>query len=276
MSGPAPLRLYIGYDPREDEAYRVCAHSLRRRASRPLDIRALDLEALRGQGLYARSWHRDGSGQRIDDRDGKPFSTDFAFSRFLVPALARHEGWALFCDCDFLFLADVAALFALRDPRYAVQCVQHDHRPAEPVKMDGQAQTRYARKNWSSLVLWNCAHPAHGGLTVQDVSRRPGSWLHGLRWLDDDQIGALPEGWNWLDGWSPLDVPAQAVHFTRGGPWFPNHEPGPYSAAWLAEREVLYTGETGASAAPALDSQATPLAASALAPRSARNGRASR
>lgn len=250
MSRGGPLRIFIGYDPREDEAYRVCARSLRRRASLAVEIQALDLDALREQGLYTRTWHRDASGQRMDDGDGRPFSTDFAFSRFLVPALAGHAGWALFCDCDFLFRADVAALFALRDARYAVQCVQHDHRPAEPVKMDGQAQSRYARKNWSSLVLWNCAHPAHRALTVRDVSERPGAWLHGFRWLDYARIGALPEGWNWLDGWSSPDVPAQAVHFTRGGPWFPNHEPGPYTAAWLAERDALAGDAAPCGASP--------------------------
>jgi hypothetical protein len=252
--GNPPLRIFIGYDPREDEAFRVCAYSLRRRASIPLDIQPLGQPA----GLYTRTWHRNAKGQRIDDRDGKPFSTDFAFSRFLVPELARHDGWALFCDCDFLFLADVAELLALRNPAYALQCVQHDHRPPEALKMDGQAQTRYARKNWSSLVLWNCAHPAHRSLTVADVSAQPGSWLHGFRWLPDEHLGALPEGWNWLDGWSSSEVPAQAVHFTRGGPWFAHHVPGPYSAAWLEER-----GRMQADDGDGLHATPTPAAFSA-------------
>ena len=235
MNAPTPLRIFIGYDPREDEAYRVCAYSMRRRSSIPLEIHPL------GQppGLYTRTWHRTPGGQRIDDVDGKPFSTDFAFSRFLVPALADPNGWALFCDCDFLFQADVAELLTLADPRFAVQCVQHDHRPSEPVKMDGQAQTRYFRKNWSSLVLWNCAHPGNAGLTVADVSTRPGAWLHGFRWLADAEIGALPESWNWLDGWSSPEMPARAVHFTRGGPWLSDHVPGPYAEAWLREREAM-------------------------------------
>ena len=236
MNPSSPLRIFIGYDAREDEAYRVCAYSLRRHASIPLDIAPLS----HPPGLYTRTWHRNDAGQRIDDVDGKPFSTDFAFSRFLVPELAGHRGWALFCDCDFLFLSDVAELLALRDARFAVQCVKHDHRPAERLKMDGQEQTRYARKNWSSLVLWNCEHAAHAGLSVDDVSHRPGSWLHGFRWLRDDQIGALPEAWNWLDGWSNSAVAAKAVHFTSGGPWFTDHKPGLYSEAWLQHENAMH------------------------------------
>ena len=234
------MRVFIGYDPREAEAFSVCAHSLNSRASVPLEVRAIGQPA----GLYRRTWHEDAEGQRIDDQDGRPFSTDFAFSRFLVPALLSYEGWALYCDCDFLFLEDVAALLALRDPRYAVQCVRHDHRPGESHKMDGRAQTRYARKNWSSLVLWNCGHPAQRALTVEEVNTRPGAWLHGFQWLRDEEIGALPEAWNWLDGWSPGHLPAKAVHFTRGGPWFPGCETGPYTQAWLAERTEWRRQET--------------------------------
>ena len=229
------MRVFIGYDPREDEAYRVCARSLHARSSVPLDISPLE----QPPHLYRRTWHENDAGQRIDDLDGKPFSTAFAFSRFLVPALTKHTGWALYCDCDFLFLGDVAALFALREERYAVQCVQHDHQPAEALKMDGRAQTRYFRKNWSSLVLWNGGHPAHAALSVDAVNTNPGAWLHGFRWLSDAQIGALPEAWNWLDGWSSPEVKAKAVHFTSGGPWMPGHRPGRYTKAWLSERDLL-------------------------------------
>lgn len=240
------MKVFIGYDAREDLAYRVCEYSLRRHASLPLEVLPLGQPA----GLYHRTWHRDAAGHRVDDRDGRPFSTDFAFSRFLVPALVGYDGWALYCDCDFLFRADVAELIALRDARYAVQCVKHDHRPAESSKMDGQAQTRYPRKNWSSLVLWNAGHPAHRGLTVEDVSTRPGAWLHGFRWLQDGEIGELPESWNWLAGWSRNVGTIHAVHFTGGGPWFPEAAV-PFADEWVGERDRMQAEEARRIAAAA-------------------------
>jgi hypothetical protein len=226
------MDIFIGYDPREEHLFQVCRYSLVRRASQPLEIRPLGMPP----GLYSRTWHEGPGGQRIDDADGRPFSTDFSFSRFLVPALMDYSGWALFCDCDFLFLADVAELFALRDASRAVQCVQHRHRPRHTQKKEGVAQTRYPRKNWSSLVLWNCGHPAHRALTPAEVNSRPGGWLHGFGWLEDGLIGGLPEAWNWLSGWSPETTAPKAVHYTEGGPWLAKYRGVPYADAWLSER----------------------------------------
>ena len=233
------LSVYIGYDPREDEAYRVCRASLLRRSSRDLHITALDLGAVRHNGWYRRRWHESGN-DRIDDLDGKPFSTEFSFSRFLVPALSLYQGWSLYCDCDFLFLADVCELFHLADHRYAVMCVQHHHDPQEKIKMTGLTQTKYYRKNWSSLVLWNCAHPANRRLTTNHINTFPGSWLHSFQWLEDDEIGALPRTWNFLAGISaPLDhehTPA-GIHYTLGTPNLPGYENSPYADLWYAERD---------------------------------------
>ncbi|HEX7928048.1 MAG TPA: hypothetical protein VF678_10675, partial [bacterium] len=225
------IDIWIGADAREAAAYDVCAYSLESRASASLRIRPI------GQPpeLYRRTWHTDAAGRRIDDADGRPFSTDFAFSRFLVPALMQYQGWALYCDCDFLFQEDVAALWALRDPRFAVQCVQHRHAPAPGPKMDGRSQEPYPRKNWSSLVLWNCTHPANRTLTVDAVNTQPGRWLHGFAWLPDDAIGTLPERWNWLSGWSSRDVEPAAIHYTGGGPWFENCLTVPLAERWIAE-----------------------------------------
>lgn len=232
------LRIYIGWDDREEEAWDICFASLQRRSSVPLHVTPLKRQALIYRGYYNRTFHlRDG--QRIDDQDKKPFSTEFAFTRFLVPALENYMGWALFCDCDFLWRADVADLFALADPKYAVQVVKHEHVPLETSKMDGCQQTKYPRKNWSSLVLWNCAHPAHRALTTQAVNTRPGAWLHGFEWLTDEEIGALPMEWNWLEGWSPPSVTPKAVHYTRGGPWFADYQDVGYAKDWLRERSVV-------------------------------------
>lgn len=229
--------ILIGYDPREDASYRVCEHSVRRRASVPVVTYAIKRKTMEMAGLY---WRRSEmrNGQRIDCQDGRPFSTDFSFTRFLVPRICSDRtGWALFCDGDFLWRADVAELLALADERYAVMVVRHDHKPMETTKMDGQKQEPYPRKNWSSLVLWNLDHPANKALTVEEVNTRPGSWLHGFGWLEDEEIGGLPEAWNWLDGHSSPAMEPKAVHFTRGTPelgWETQ-----YAGEWRRELALL-------------------------------------
>lgn len=227
----AEISVFIGWDAREVEAYEVCRHSLVRHASQPLLIRPLIADELRAAGLYWRP---------VDPLA----STDFAYTRFLVPALMGYTGWALFLDCDFLFTADIADLFRLRDPELALLCVKHDYRPSELTKMDGRPQTVYPRKNWSSFVLWNCAHPANRALTPELVNREAGSFLHQFRWLDDREIGEIPETWNWLEGWStpPEDAPPRAIHFTRGGPWFPQWQHVHYADLWHREAALMRGG----------------------------------
>ena len=241
-----PARVFIGHDEREQRALEVCRHSLRTRSTMPLDIQALDQSALRLAGLYRRA-PMPGTWQ--DDQDKKPFSTAFTFTRFLVPALCQWSGWALFADCDFLFGADLADLWALRDDRYAVMVVKHKHEPPETTKMDGREQTRYWRKNWSSLILWNCGHPANRVLTPDMVSQKPGSWLHGFEWLNEYSykplIGPLPHGWNWLEDGACEECRAlsfagvHAIHYTRGGPWFDNHQNVQHADLWLTEERAL-------------------------------------
>ena len=230
-----PFPVYIGYDSREDDAYTVCRRSLVKQSSIPLYIVKLNRWALAWpgrEGIFTRGWRMEGP-QRVDLIDGKPFSTEFSFTRFLVPLLQQYEDWALFQDCDFLWRADVAELLALADPKYAVMCVRHDHRPHESMKMDGQIQTTYFRKNWSSLVLWNCGHPSNRQLTRQTVNNEPGSWLHGFQWLREDEIGALPVAFNWLEGWSSPEIDPAAVHFTRGVPSMPGYENCQYADEWF-------------------------------------------
>ncbi len=161
-------------------------------------------------------------------------ATEFALTRFLPPVLGNYAGWSLFCDCDFLFLADVAELLDFCDEDLALLCVQHEHRPVETVKMDGQAQTSYPRKNWSSFVLWNNAHLAHAG-QLERVQRWPGLWLHQFRWLQPEQIGALHVRWNWLEGISDPAIKPAAVHFTRGVPSMPGYERAAYAGLWRSE-----------------------------------------
>lgn len=208
------MKVYIGHDKREQLAYDVAEHSLH--AYRwDCEVIPLKADRLYDYGLLRRPTDR--RGQNYDIPSGAPVSTDFAISRFLVPHLCQ-SGFALFVDCDVVFMDDVANLFALADPSKAVQVVQHAPLDESGTKMDGQAQTAYSRKNWSSVMLFNCDHPANRRLSLQDVCERPGRDLHRFYWLNDEEIGALPAEWNWLVGVQDKpDKPALA-HFTLGTP----------------------------------------------------------
>ena len=235
------IPIYIGFDSTQRIASQVCEFSILKRTSIPVMTQHLALGGVMRNGMYARpSWIENG--QRHDFRDGKPFSTDFSFSRFLVPHLSMFDGWAIFCDGDFLFLDDIAELVSQADPKYAAMVVKHKHNPAnEPKrKMDGRLQTAYRRKNWSSLVLWNCSHPAHRDLTIDAVNRESGQWLHAFSWLNDEQIGELPARWNHLVGVNePIDNPA-GVHFTLGGPWLEQHSKTPFANEWREEHRSYW------------------------------------
>lgn len=232
-----PLRVFIGYDPREEVAFDVCRFSLLRHASTPLKVTALRQDDMREQGLYSRvAITRDG--QRVDMLDGKPFSTEFSFTRFLVPALCDYEGWALFVDCDFLFRADVAELLPLIDPSKAALVCKQVHEPDATTKMDGQAQTRYRRKNWSSFMLLNCEHPDMRLLSPAIVNTKPGWFLHGFEWLDSRDIGEIPPQWNFIDGVTEGDP--KAIHYTAGGPWFPAYTECAWAKEWRAEYHLAY------------------------------------
>ena len=226
------MKVYIGHDPREQDAYNVAAASLMKRARGPVEITPLRSDALRRHGLLRRPV--DARGGLYDINSQAPQSTEFAVSRFLVPMLAQ-SGWALFMDCDVVVLADVLDVLKEADHSKAVQVVKHAHEPVERVKMDGAQQTSYARKNWSSVILWNCDHPAHRRLSLDAVNHWPGRDLHAFAWLADDEIGELSPGWNWLVGVQPRPTPVQIAHYTLGGPWFPRWEPREHDELWLQE-----------------------------------------
>ena len=202
------MKVFVGYDIREDIAFQVCEYSIHKH--QPVaQVIALKQAELRESGVYTRA---------VDPLS----STEFTFTRFLVPYLADYKGWALFVDCDFVFTADVAELFAKADDRYAVMVVKHDYTPKEGLKMDGCKQLPYPRKNWSSAILWNCAHPANKQMTPDTMNTQTGQYLHRFQWLDDTEIGELDPEWNWLAGWyhEPRDGAPKAIHYTEGGPWF--------------------------------------------------------
>lgn len=232
MMPAPPYRLMIGWDAAQMRAWVVAQMSARTHASAAVDVTRIAIQNLRAQGLYYRPTGHTEDGY-WDDISAAPMSTGHAIARFLVPYLCNYSGWALFTDGDVLFRKDVAQLFALADPRYAVQVVKHTHVPTDTVKMTGQAQTQYARKNWSSVVLWNAGHPANRALTVDLVNTVPGRDLHRFCWLEDELVGALPPDWNLLVGeqWHP--DPAIA-HFTRGTPDMDGYDEQPFAEEWFA------------------------------------------
>ena len=226
-----PIPIFIGVDHRERAATNVLIDSLVAHSSAPLAITPLVTSQLQQQGLYWRS------------RDPKQ-STDFSFSRFLVPQLMNFQGWALFLDCDMLCRADIANLWALRDANWALMCVQHQHQPSETLKFLGEVQSAYPKKNWSSLMLFNCSRCT--ALTPAYVNSASGLDLHRFHWLPegDATIGALPPGWNHLVGVQPAPEasadqggPAM-LHWTLGGPWFRDQRclGGELAAEWFGAR----------------------------------------
>ncbi len=222
------IRVFIGYDPRETVAYNVLAHSIQARASEPVAIAPLMLSQLKA----------------VLTRERHPLqSTDFSFSRFLTPYLSEFTGWSVFMDCDMLVLRDIAELWRLRDERYSVMVVKHDHVPRESVKFLGEPQSKYGKKNWSSVMLFNNARCR--ALTPDYVNRASGLELHQFKWLEsDDLIGALPDAWNHLVGYNAPRSDAALVHFTLGGPYFAGYADCEYAQAWRAEREaMLYAGK---------------------------------
>ncbi|MGE4061829.1 MAG: hypothetical protein AB7E79_00530 [Rhodospirillaceae bacterium] len=215
------IRIFIGYDPAEAVAFSVLAHSIAVRSSAPIAISPLMLRHLAG----------------ILTRERHPLqATEFSFSRFLVPYLSDYEGWSLFCDCDMLVLDDVKKLWDLRDNRYAVQVVKHDHKPADRSKFLDRPQSPYEKKNWSSVMLFN--NGKCRALTPDYVNRASGLELHQFKWLENEElIGELPPRWNHLVDYDP-SLPAAEIsllHYTEGGPYFDDYRHCGYADEWFAE-----------------------------------------
>ncbi len=239
--------VWIGYDPREHSAFSVARRSIRDNVPRGTKIFGLQLDMLKRINYYRRPTEvRDG--RLFDVISEAPMSTEFAISRFLVPEMVRLHilkvsGWALFVDCDVLARRSLMPLFkkAEASKDKAVMCVKHKHIPKTDTKMDGQLQLTYARKNWSSVMMFNCDHPANQKLTVELVNTVPGRDLHRFCWLDDDQIGEIGPEWNFLVGHTPEHVDPSIVHFTEGTPAMPGYENCLYANEWrqALERSVV-------------------------------------
>lgn len=227
MKRSEKLKVFIGYDSREDIAWQVCRHSLERHSGQDLIIAPLRQTALRELGLYTRP-HDSTS------------STEFSLSRFLTPYLAAQGGWVIFSDCDFLYTRNIHDVLDGLDSSKALYCVQHDYTPANGVKMDGKQQTVYPRKNWSSFMVLNCDHADVRKLTPEVVNTASPAFLHRFEWIEDDaSIGALPLEWNFLEGeYAKLEHTPAAIHYTNGGPWFDEWQTVDYADLWLKERDA--------------------------------------
>ncbi len=217
------IRIFIGYDPAEAVAYNVLQFSIIERSSKPVSITPIRLS------------HLDG----IFKRERNPLqSTEFSFSRFLVPYLNNYEGWAIFMDNDILALDDIAKLWELRDDKYAVQVVKHDYQPKDGVKFLNAVQTKYEKKNWSSVIMFNCAKCK--ALTPEYVNTASGLELHQFKWLENDSlIGELPARWNHLVSDESESADAALVHYTVGGPYFEEYQECEYAQEWRDERERM-------------------------------------
>jgi hypothetical protein len=228
------MRVYIGWDAREQAAFDVAAATA---MSFGCMVIPLYEERLRVAGMLSRPVDR--RGQYWDLNSNAPQATEFANARFWVPLLA-HSGWVLFMDGDTVTLRNPGELKKVMDPRYAVMVVKH--MPISfggPVKMDGQVQTIYPRKLWSSVMLYNCDHPANRRLNLQMLNSWPGRDLHAFKWLADDEIGELSPEWNWLVGLQPKPLDPAIVHYTLGTPDMPGLGDSMHADIWYTARQTI-------------------------------------
>ena len=218
-----PLKVFIGYDPREAVAYHVCVNSIIRNTRRPVSFTPLALNTL--NCVYEEK-HCDGS-------------NDFIYSRFLVPYLCGFSGIAVFIDGDMLVKGDICELMDYIDSGEAVSVVQHDYKTRHSTKYLGNRNEDYPRKNWSSVIVWNCSHMANRKLTPERVSDLPGSYLHRFAWLNDDEIGMIQKEWNWLVSEYEHNDDAKLLHYTIGTPCFKAYSDADHSAEWFRELHLV-------------------------------------
>lgn len=204
------VRLFIGHDSKQSAISDTCRLSIQDHSD--IRIETIHLSSLEASGLF---WRQQAEG-----------STDFAFTRFLTPYLKGFYGYAIFCDSDFIWNCDPLDLLDLIDPMKAVSVVQHNIQKDQikPFKMDGQKQSWYPRKNWSSLMVFNCDHPFTKRLTPHTVSESPAGYLHEFQWCDNKSIGSIPHTYNYLVGYYNDISDPKAVHYTDGGPWHAGYE----------------------------------------------------
>lgn len=210
------IPIFIGYDNKVKIAYHVLTESILKNSSTPVTISPINLNNLKN--IYTR-------------KQDPLASTEFSFSRFLVPYLMNYNGWAIFIDSDMVMLSDITKLWNLRNEKYAVQVCKHDYVPSSKNKFLNNPQTAFAKKNWSSLMLMNTSKCKT--LTTEYVNTKSGLELHQFKWLDESLIGELPLEWNWLVGEYPYKKDVYNIHFTEGGPYFKEYKNTQYADKWF-------------------------------------------
>jgi len=209
------IKVAVGFDERESVAYHTFCQSIIEKTSQPVAFYPLVLKSLEGY----KETHTDGSNA-------------FIYSRFLTPFLMDFQGWAIFADGDMICREDIAALWSLRDESKAVMCVKHDYKTKAQDKYLGNKNQDYPRKNWSSLVLWNCKHPHNMILKPDFVMKQSGAYLHRFTWLTDDLIGEIPREWNWLTTEYEDNYEAKLLHYTLGTPCFRDYSKCDMANEW--------------------------------------------
>ena len=225
MSENKKVKIYIGFDQREAIAYHAFVQSLIDHASIPLDITPLAVKTLKGYE------------EKHEDK-----SNDFVYSRFLTPFLNDFKGWAIFVDGDMICQTDIKELLDLRDGSKALQVVKHDYKTKANQKYLGNINQDYPRKNWSSVILWNCTHTKHKILTPDFIANQTGKYLHRFSWLEDEEIGELPKEWNWLATEYPKNEQANIIHYTLGTPCFKDYRDAEMSDIWFKKYDRLNDG----------------------------------
>ena len=211
------INIFVGYDTKEKSAFNVLSYSILKNSTQPIAITPIYLGNIKDTFIRERN---------------NLSSTEFSFSRFIIPHLMNYQGWAVFMDCDQLMKADIAELWRLRDDKYAVQVCKHDYIPKSETKFLGQVQTVYPKKNWSSFMLMNCKKCA--ALTPDYVNSATGLELHQFKWLEsEDLIGDLPLEWNWLADEYECKEDVKNIHYTEGGPWFEGYANCDYADDWF-------------------------------------------
>ena len=219
------IKIVVGFDQREAIAYHTFSQSVLEKSSLPVLFLPLSINTLKGY----KETHNDKS-------------NDFVYSRFLTPYLHNFEGWAIFVDGDMVCQSDIKELWDLRDETKALQVVMHDYKTKFNQKYLGNTNENYPRKNWSSLILWNCSHPKHKVLTPDFISSQTGKYLHRFSWLDDEDIGELPIDWNWLAIEYPDNPKAKIIHYTLGTPCFKDYRNSEMAVTWHEVQQKVNEG----------------------------------
>jgi len=219
------VKIYVGFDPRESVVYHTFIQSLIEKSTLPIEITPLAVNTL---NFYEES-HQDKS-------------NDFVYSRFLTPFMSNFEGWSIYVDGDMICQADIKELLTLRDDTKAVQVVKHDYKTKAENKYLDNKNENYPRKNWSSVILWNCSHPKHKILTPEFINKQTGKFLHRFSWLEDEEIGELPIEWNWLAIEYPKNPLAKLIHYTLGAPCFKEYRETSMAENWLKMQKRTFNG----------------------------------